>query len=212
MQYGRKCLLCKNTRKREPSCRLFKFPARGSPMWHRWLEACGLRESDMNARSREPPRLCQLHFQKKDFLTRQLTGMAVPSVFPATVYTEVADVGSQRWLVQGEAPTKGVSNEILQLDPQEEVFDSVIEYSEVSAEGSEGSVSGISEEVRIVVRQGQSCSVEQHQTLMEDLRKEQDKVESLSREMIEKDTIIRKQHEVLKQMGVQMITFTEPTF
>ncbi|KAL1375707.1 hypothetical protein pipiens_017336 [Culex pipiens pipiens] len=89
MKYGRKCLVCKNTRHREHGLRLFKFPPRDSPVWPRWLEACGLTEADIDLNSREPPRLCHRHFQQKDFLTRKLTGMAVPSLFPVEVLTEV---------------------------------------------------------------------------------------------------------------------------
>ncbi|KXJ77483.1 hypothetical protein RP20_CCG007437 [Aedes albopictus] len=196
VQYGRKCMLCKNTRKREPGCRLFKFPARGSPMWHRWLEACGLREADIDVRSREPPRLCQRHFQKKDFLTRQLTGMAVPSVFPVTVYTEVIEAVYQ---------------------PEEQ---GPIEYGEIIVEESVGneenddtSRNGDLRDIEVISSVGDSghiCTIEEHQTLTEDLQNERNRVECLSRELVEKDRIIREQFELLKQLGVQVVTVSEP--
>uniref|UniRef100_A0A182V0E6 THAP-type domain-containing protein n=1 Tax=Anopheles merus TaxID=30066 RepID=A0A182V0E6_ANOME len=45
-------------------------------MWTRWLTVMALAEEDV--RPDEHPRLCQRHFERKDFLTRELSGMAVP--------------------------------------------------------------------------------------------------------------------------------------
>lgn len=233
MQYGRKCLVCKNTRQREPGCRLFKFPARSSPMWYRWLEACGLRESDIDASSREPPRLCQRHFQKKDFLTRQLTGTAVPTVFPVTVFTAI-DSGSSSarkatvgGLQQQQEPQQ-VIEDCYHIDEvaiqQEELFQDVIEYSESIPDGSvDASVHNEEQLDSIVLTEDPvelkletdlqplvvRCNVEDHRRLAEDLLNERTKVELLARELIEKDRIIREQYELFKQLGVQLVTFTE---
>ncbi|XP_065074497.1 uncharacterized protein LOC135698448 [Ochlerotatus camptorhynchus] len=230
MQYGRKCLVCKNTRQREPSCRLFKFPARGCPMWYRWLEACGLREFDIDASSREPPRLCQRHFQKKDFLTRQLTGTAVPSVFPVTVYTEIDGGNSsvRKSVVGLQQQQQQVIGDVYQIDEvtmqQEEIFNDVIEYSESIPDGSiDGSVDNDGQLATIVLTEDPAqlkletdlqplvidCNVEEHTRLSEDLLNERGKVELLARELLEKDRIIREQYELLKQLGVHLVTFTE---
>ncbi|EAT36312.1 AAEL011589-PA [Aedes aegypti] len=205
VQYGRKCLLCKNTRKREPGCRLFKFPARGTTLWYRWLEACGLRETDIDLRSREPPRLCQRHFQKKDFLTRQLTGMAVPSVFPITVYTEVE--GGTR---NDEGPSsEQVTEELLSISQDEMEFSEIVTEESIGSGDRESETRDEETPVSEELDQEQICTVDQHRTLMEKLQSEQRRVESLSRELEAKNRIISEQFELLKQLGVQMVTFTE---
>lgn len=100
----------------------------------------------------------------------------------------------------------------------------VIEYSDSIPDGSiDGSVGETSHLAAIVLTEGSvqirldtdqqplnvGCNVEDHTRLMADLLNERSKVELLARELIEKDRIIKEQYELLKQLGVQLVTFTE---
>ncbi|XP_053688738.1 uncharacterized protein LOC128737971 [Sabethes cyaneus] len=225
MQYGRKCLLCKSTRYRERSCRLFKFPPRGSPMWSRWLTACGFKEKDIDENSREPPRLCQKHFLKKDFLTRKLTATAVPSVFPLNVYTEIAedvinsrsndcvssDTVSEKDVDYSVEPSQQLIGEVYGLvDVLPTGVNDLIEFTgtepdeiveEITA-GDLPSSQNPTDDDDVLV----SCYVENHWNLLDHLREERAKVEQLAKKLNEKERLIGEQSKILKQLGVQFET------
>ncbi|XP_058461605.1 uncharacterized protein LOC131436739 [Malaya genurostris] len=221
MSYGYKCLLCKNTRHRDRNCRLFKFPSRGSPMWLRWLEACGLQEADFVENSR----LCHRHFQKKDFLTRRLTGMAVPSVFPLTVHTELFDQQAHADFVSGLLEDKAddqrqLIEEVYQLDDiSVSEADDLIEYNgsirnslpydgneaaleiELLASSKENNTESTDEESSV----SESCNVKAHENLSEQLQREREKVELLTGKLSEKEKVIEEQYEILEQLGVRYV-------
>uniref|UniRef100_A0A1Q3F3H7 THAP-type domain-containing protein n=1 Tax=Culex tarsalis TaxID=7177 RepID=A0A1Q3F3H7_CULTA len=229
MQYGRKCLVCKNTRHRERGLRLFRFPPRDSPLWPRWLQACGLTEADIDPKSREPPRLCHRHFQQKDFLTRQLTGMAVPSLFPVQVFTEAAPAEVEA----GEEPSEGNQQEqqqvieevVYQADVQP---DQLIEFNRsiedflgdvddsvdvTPAEEVEDSVQSSKktngDTVEQLTTSEKVCNDENHKSLLEELLAERAKIENLRQEILEKDKVINDQQELLTQLGVQFVTYSD---
>lgn len=142
----------------------------------------------------------------------------MPSVFPVTVYTEVdggngGESGGDR--AQQESPAEQVIEAVYQPEEQ-----GPIEYGEIIVEESVGneenddtSRNGDLRDIEVISSVGDSghiCTIEEHQTLTEDLQNERNRVECLSRELVEKDRIIREQFELLKQLGVQVVTVSEP--
>lgn len=227
MPYGRKCLVCKNTRHRERGLRLFKFPPRKSPLWPRWLQACSLTEADIDLNSREPPRLCQRHFQQKDFLTRQLTGTAIPSLFPVEVLTEVGQGTPQELRVEEE---EGEEEEEPLEREQQQVIEEVVYQTDVQSDqlieyfldDVNHSVDVTSaEEVDLIESTEQTdtfkelncsekvCNDKNHEDLMEKLLAERAKVEHLRQELLEKNKVINDQQELLAQLGVQFVTYNQ---
>lgn len=236
MKYGRKCLVCKNTRHREHGLRLFRFPPRDSSLWPRWLKACGLTEADIDLNSREPPRLCHRHFQQKDFLTRKLTGTAVPSLFPVEVLTEVtlgstspddggeeeedeSQVTEQQQVIEEVVYEADVHpdqliefNESIE-DFLDDVDDSVnvtpaeeVDFVESSEQILEQTVGDTVEEL---VSPEKVCNDDNHIKLLEELNAERAKVEKLEQELLEKDKKINDQQELLAQLGVQLVTYND---
>uniref|UniRef100_A0A8D8KT57 (northern house mosquito) hypothetical protein n=1 Tax=Culex pipiens TaxID=7175 RepID=A0A8D8KT57_CULPI len=239
MKYGRKCLVCKNTRHREHGLRLFKFPPRDSPVWPRWLEACGLTEADIDLNSREPPRLCHRHFQQKDFLTRKLTGMAVPSLFPVEVLTEVTREATPPEVgVGGEEEDESLVTEQQQQQVIEEVVfeavvqpDQLIEFNrsiEDFLDDADDSVNvtpaeevdyvesseliseqTVGDTIEELVSPEKVCNDDNHNKLLEELNAERAKVEKLKQELLERDKKINDQQELLAQLGVQFVTYND---
>ncbi|XP_053674478.1 uncharacterized protein LOC128724782 [Anopheles nili] len=173
---GRKCFLCHDTRHRNKHCRLFRFPARGTVMWDCWMEALSLNESDI--RPNEQPRLCQRHFESKDFLTRQLSGMAVPVRLLENATKEQLILGNKR----SSTETKKSSG-----NPQMEESQSRDLNVRTSSQPSS------------------FCYIPQHKDLFELVGLQKARIERLLRINVQQRQIIEEQQDLLRQLGVHDI-------
>uniref|UniRef100_A0A182MNQ4 THAP-type domain-containing protein n=1 Tax=Anopheles culicifacies TaxID=139723 RepID=A0A182MNQ4_9DIPT len=216
---GRKCFLCQNTRYRSKQCRLFRFPVRGTAMWTRWLTAMELSEEDI--RPNEHPRLCQRHFDPKHFLTRQLSGMAVPvrnltrkkhrreSSTGEQHSSNVAIVYNRETESSGDCDTE--CSEILDDKTSEyEVVQDVLSEEEICSSlatngAEEEEQSDETEATTAPTLTTSRCSVPQHETLEELLSVERARVDRLLKTNAQQQQIIEEQRHLLWQLGVECV-------
>ncbi|KFB47130.1 AGAP005932-PA-like protein [Anopheles sinensis] len=228
VQYGRRCFLCNNTRYRSKQCRLFRFPARGSVMWGKWLAALELTDADINVHSNEPPRLCQLHFDPKDFLQRQLSGMAVPvrsvKMHPTKVDADVrgnkmpiAGVGEPRTERQYGVPVEEGTRQAIVSGLT--LGDCVVLSNGqdlVELKESNGCCSptlGDTEEqlgdVPSITFRPSNCNIKQHETLIHELAIERARVKELLEENANQKHVIEEQRNLLLHLGVEYVAVEE---
>ncbi|XP_053663814.1 uncharacterized protein LOC128712975 [Anopheles marshallii] len=215
---GRKCFLCQNTRYRSRHCRLFRFPARGTAMWSRWLTAMALGEEDI--RPNEHPRVCQRHFDPKHFLTRQLSGMAVPvwnlerikhkELYTGEEYSSnVVKIFDKKTEATGDCGTeygelsdeKILEYEVAEDVPSEEEELDLCPPLSTHATGDEQS----NETEATTAPTALSCSILQHEELQELLSLERVRVEQLLRLNAQQKQIIEDQQNLLWQLGVEYV-------
>ncbi|XP_050097611.1 uncharacterized protein LOC126578763 [Anopheles aquasalis] len=215
-QNRQKCFLCKNSRYKDKNCRFFRFPARGTPMWNRWLEALGLTDEDIGTRSNASIKLCQLHFQPKDFLTRQLSAMAIPVPLVECVQPNVVNDGAAPETLFGSSfeyildePTDEDSNRDTFEDLQEAQIDDQGSTVEPEPEPARDSCPIQFDEL-IVDKAPESpkhsrCDVPQHRNLEEQLRQARALVLQLQRKNDYQRLLIQEQKTVLSSLGVQCV-------
>ncbi|XP_058121468.1 uncharacterized protein LOC131293964 [Anopheles ziemanni] len=228
VQYGRRCFLCNNTRYRSKQCRLFRFPARGSVMWCKWLAALELTDTDINVHSNEPPRLCQLHFDPKDFLQRQLSGMAVPVRRIKMQKMKVDDdsrgdkmpiigVGDSRterqYGVQVEEDTRraiesgGNLGDYVVLSNDQDLVE--LDETTGCCSPSLGDTEEQLDHAPSITFQQSNCNIKQHETLTQELTIERARVEELLEENATQKHIIEEQRNLLLHLGVQYVVLEE---
>ncbi|XP_035914400.1 uncharacterized protein LOC118513106 [Anopheles stephensi] len=211
---GRKCFLCQNTRYRSKHCRLFRFPVRGTAMWNRWLTAMNLTEATI--RTNERPRLCQRHFDPKDFLTRQLSGMAVPvrhlnrskPAKRALVEEEQAFPSIQILEAEGEQASDASGSECSELLDEiiSECEEAADELPVLSTNAPVGEQSNEANATALMSATECRCSVPQHHTLEELLLRERSRVEKLLKVNSQQKHIIEEQRNLLWELGVECVT------
>uniref|UniRef100_A0A182RZR3 THAP-type domain-containing protein n=1 Tax=Anopheles funestus TaxID=62324 RepID=A0A182RZR3_ANOFN len=217
---GRKCFLCQNTRYRSKHCRLFRFPSRGTAMWNRWLTAMALSEEDI--RPNEHPRVCQRHFDPKHFLTRQLSGMAVPMwhlkriknkqlctveeysssdgrVFDRATKTS-GDCTTEYSEILDEKNTNYEEAENV-LSEEEELLQDLCSTLLTNATGKEQS----NETETVSTLSAFSCTIPQHAVFDELLSLERNRVERLLKMNAQQKQIIEEQRNLLWELGVECV-------
>ncbi|EAL39960.2 AGAP005932-PA [Anopheles gambiae str. PEST] len=221
---GRKCFLCHNTRYRSKNCRLFRFPARGTAMWSRWLTVMALAEEDV--RPDEHPRLCQRHFERKDFLTRELSGMAVPIRNLHRVKDKKAPVMEEQQLaLDGRRLLEQEAFDEKDMGSDETVGENVSEYGEVEEEldGLVESEQNASPSVLPLVLEEQpaeakataveqpalNCNIPQHEALEELLRLERARVRKLFKINAHQKSVLEEQRNLLLQLGVECVVLEQ---
>ncbi|XP_052893637.1 uncharacterized protein LOC128301281 [Anopheles moucheti] len=217
---GRKCFLCQNTRYRSRHCRLFRFPARGTAMWNRWLAAMALGEEDI--RPNEHPRVCQRHFDPKHFLTRQLSGMAVPvwnleRIKHIELYTGEEYSANVVKIFDKETETTGdcgdecseISDEkILQYEVAEDVSSDEEDLGRMEEECtplSPHTTGDAQSNEATSISAALSCSIPRHEELEQLLSLERVRVEQLLRLNGQQKQIIEEQQNLLLQLGVECV-------
>uniref|UniRef100_A0A182JNM3 THAP-type domain-containing protein n=1 Tax=Anopheles christyi TaxID=43041 RepID=A0A182JNM3_9DIPT len=173
-------------------------------MWTRWLTVMTLAEEDIHPD--EHPRLCQRHFERKDFLTRQLSGMAVPT-------RNLTRIKDNKTASLVELPEHNGSNCLEKEATDEKVSESdeisdeiVSEYGEIEGglldemEIDQNSSPSLKASIEVqpeenkptaVTQPSFSCNIPQHEALDELLRVER--------------SIIEEQQKLLLQLGVECV-------
>uniref|UniRef100_A0A182XS14 THAP-type domain-containing protein n=1 Tax=Anopheles quadriannulatus TaxID=34691 RepID=A0A182XS14_ANOQN len=221
---GRKCFLCHNTRYRSKNCRLFRFPARGTAMWTRWLTVMALAEEDV--RPDEHPRLCQQHFERKDFLTRELSGMAVPVRNLHRVKDKKAPVMEERQpALDGRRLLEQEAFGEKDMGSDETVGENVSEYGELEEEldglveteqhASPSVLPLVLEEQPVeakataVEQPALNCNMPQHEALEELLRLERARVRKLFKINAHQKSVLEVQRNLLLQLGVECVVLEQ---
>uniref|UniRef100_A0A182PYQ1 THAP-type domain-containing protein n=1 Tax=Anopheles epiroticus TaxID=199890 RepID=A0A182PYQ1_9DIPT len=176
-------------------------------MWKSWLTVMELAEEDF--RPDEHPRLCQRHFEQKDFLTRQLSGMAVPmrhlkrirdkrissveECFSETVEQITADdndAGSDRILDES----------VSYYEPTQEEF-----LDEVHMIQDDTCASPSPPKALVVAQPAFSCNIPQHKGLDDLLQVERARIKKLIKITAYQKNIIKEQRKLLLKLGVECV-------